>query len=743
MKKIIVLLLCLIGGSSLLAQENTVLGTGALSQTTTLKYAIQQIQVANPSGYSRPTIDFGGRTVQWAYQYMNVDRNGVYVEGYFTSTTDLGSFVPSIIGGYGSGATLNIYFSDFDGTNYYYEIYSDSQGSGYVPEVTLSSHANTNYDIYTYISEENELHIDYYDYNKTNLYTTAPTVSISFGGATATAILEGTAANGQNTAIGYQALYANSTGRENTALGHQSLYSSTGNSNLGLGYLAGNTLTTGNNNIFIGKNAGRGITTGSGNVVIGNGSNFSLSNGLSNSVVFTDGSGTPRMFIGGNGNTKIGFGYDFNDTGYKLDVNGLIKVRSELYAVTLKPERGVYFFDGRRGYPSDAKFLMTPSSNDPPRFQLITLQDFNVAYETDYATRQTKFFYPVKGVNAVSNDEYVTLGQLASGQTIGANISGNANSATTWNGLARDFSGAPETTGFEPLVITSSGVAKYTSIANLKNVMNIDNGATLSNNVSGSARLWGGYEADFTTGPTGNLVGLLGWSPTDNKYKEFNISAVKSTLGLPISGGFDLQSVTERGNATENNITLTGGGNIIPSLGTKNSKLYIANGNGSSSLYGMQFGVLGTGEGYVQQGRTDGTATAYNLLLNPNGGNVGIGIASPQEKLAVNGKIRAREVKVEPTTNWPDYVFEEGYKPLSLTEISDFIKQHRHLPEVPSAKEVEQNGLELGEMNKILLKKVEELTLHLIEKENQLKETNSRIDELSKMVDKLIKKLDK
>nr|WP_315421950.1 hypothetical protein [uncultured Pedobacter sp.] len=112
--------------------------------------------------------------------------------------------------------------------------------------------------------------------------------------------------------------------------------------------------------------------------------------------------------------------------------------------------------------------------------------------------------------------------------------------------------------------------------------------------------------------------------------------------------------------------------------------------------------------------------TATNMVMTfTTAGYVGIGTTSPAEKLSVNGKIRAHEIKVE-ATNWPDYVFDRDYKILGLNELDAYIKQHKHLPDMPSAKEVEAKGVELGEMNKLLLKKVEELTLHLIEKDKQL-----------------------
>ncbi|MGE6218435.1 hypothetical protein ACQKCH_01315 [Nubsella zeaxanthinifaciens] len=108
-----------------------------------------------------------------------------------------------------------------------------------------------------------------------------------------------------------------------------------------------------------------------------------------------------------------------------------------------------------------------------------------------------------------------------------------------------------------------------------------------------------------------------------------------------------------------------------------------------------------------------------------NGGNVGIGVSNPQEKLSVNGKIRAKEIKVE-ATNWPDYVFEEQYQLTTLEKLEMFIKKNKHLPDVPTAKQVDENGIELGEMNKILLKKIEELTLILIEQGKQIESLKSK-----------------
>ena len=112
-------------------------------------------------------------------------------------------------------------------------------------------------------------------------------------------------------------------------------------------------------------------------------------------------------------------------------------------------------------------------------------------------------------------------------------------------------------------------------------------------------------------------------------------------------------------------------------------------------------------------------------------GNVGIGTDVPKEKLSVNGNIRAHQIKVE-TANWPDYVFQDDYQLTPLKDVEKFIQSNGHLPDVPKAELVEKEGYSLNEMDKILLKKVEELTLYILE----LNKTNEK---QQKLIDKLLK----
>ena len=130
---------------------------------------------------------------------------------------------------------------------------------------------------------------------------------------------------------------------------------------------------------------------------------------------------------------------------------------------------------------------------------------------------------------------------------------------------------------------------------------------------------------------------------------------------------------------------------------------------------------------------------SVNLQIMSNG-RVGIGTTSPDAKLAVNGDIHAEEVRVDLTVPGPDYVFEEDYDLPTLESIESYTQQNKHLPGVPSAQEMEENGIDLGVMDMLLLKKVEELTLYLIEQNELIGDLKYQNEQLEKRVKLLERK---
>ncbi|MBV6647769.1 MAG: hypothetical protein KI790_20085 [Cyclobacteriaceae bacterium] len=170
----------------------------------------------------------------------------------------------------------------------------------------------------------------------------------------------------------------------------------------------------------------------------------------------------------------------------------------------------------------------------------------------------------------------------------------------------------------------------------------------------------------------------------------------------------------------------------VGTIGTgnyENSSIYITDGNQKlgidpNQIYSGQELVVNAG-GFLAM--NSGNTERMRILAN---GNIGIGTTSTgSHKLAVDGSIGAREIKVE-ATGWSDFVFENGYDLRTLEEVEQHINAKGHLPEIPSEAEVTENGINLGEMDAKLLQKIEELTLYLIEQNKEIKELKEKVKSL-------------
>ena len=238
---------------------------------------------------------------------------------------------------------------------------------------------------------------------------------------------------------------------------------------------------------------------------------------------------------------------------------------------------------------------------------------------------------------------------------------------------------------------------------------------------------------------------------TNSSYSLVNGSAGSFSVGDNLAfmrGAGELMRITNGGNvgvgttAPDEKLSVSGAIRVTSNANNWNTQtsgiidyylnnMRIVAGAPASTSNGMTFITTNSGA----------NVNAMQILGN---GNVGIGTTSPSEKFSVNGNIRSKKLIVT-QTGWSDYVFYKNYRLKPLSEVEAYIKANKHLPDVPSAKKVETDGIDVGENQALLLKKIEELTLYMIEikKENErMKNDNQQIKKENSLLNNRIKKLE-
>jgi hypothetical protein len=233
------------------------------------------------------------------------------------------------------------------------------------------------------------------------------------------------------------------------------------------------------------------------------------------------------------------------------------------------------------------------------------------------------------------------------------------------------------------LKIDKEADANYTAAFR---ILNGDNEDVFGADENGNARTYGTHYID-------NLLGIGTTAPASKLHVQDG--------SIRIQGDFPFHIFNTTAPGLPCGIQFTENGSLEGSL------IYEANNN-----------TLNLTNNYFNQGLV--------LDLDDNSVRIGGPFSANGYKLSVDGKIMGEELRIMNSANWPDFVFEEDYPLMTLQELDQSIKELGHLPGIPSAEEIEENGIDVGEMQKVLVQKIEELTLHILQQEKRIKELEEK-----------------
>lgn len=373
--------------------------------------------------------------------------------------------------------------------------------------------------------------------------------------------------------------------------------------------------------------------------------------------------------------------------------------------------------------------------NNSPAYKLDVAGDINIA---------TGNYLRVNGIrilrdNPNSGDNNVFLGDY----TDTASSPGFRSTAVGSYALSQNTAGYNTAVGSTSMRYNTTGTsnAAFGEKAMQNNTTGSTNSAlgsgAMQNNSTGSKNTAVGFQSLFTnTASFNTAVGY--YSLNKNTSGSSNTAIGLQSLYLNTTGQNDvaLGANCLFGNTTGNDNTAVGFGLFTNSTGNENTGVGFGALGGNSSGTGNT--ALGSNADVSVNNLTNATAIGYyakvaqsnSLILGGTGSyavKVGIGTTSPQYTLSVNGTIQAKEVRVE--TGWSDFVFEKSYKLRSLNDVEKYINQNHHLPEIPSASDIQKNGLAVADVQTKMMQKIEELTLYIIQLQKEIDALKSKENE--------------